>query len=257
MRSRHLLCCLTVGLGVAAAVILTAPPAGAQPAVTVIPAVDLVDLQTVAVSGSGFPASTSLALAMCTAAPSSSADCDLATATIVASDVDGAFSTQRIVERIIRTPAAGQVDCGVAPATCAMGVGTLDGSVGAAASLEFDPDVLPPPLLEVDLLIHRVGTFSPRTGRATVTGTVSCSKPAQALVEGTTAQDSGREVVEGYFLTVVSCDGPTPWTAEVGYTNGRHVGGPLDVALSSFARSGSQHAGAETSATIFLRAAAR
>ena len=112
MRLTRLLRCLGAGVGVFAAVtVASASPAGAQPMITVTPDTDLVDFQTVTVSGSGFGAEITLGIAMCTAGPLSIDDCDLSTSELVDSDAAGAFTTEYTVERLIETPAAGSVDC--------------------------------------------------------------------------------------------------------------------------------------------------
>jgi hypothetical protein len=84
----------------------------------VTPHTNLVDFQTVTVTGSGFPANTQLVLAQCTnGATDPTTDCDLSFLQFVTTDIDGNYSPPFTVERLINT-SAGQIDC--APSNCAM-----------------------------------------------------------------------------------------------------------------------------------------
>jgi Neocarzinostatin family len=112
MRLTRLLRCLGAGVGVfAAATVALASPASAQPMITVTPDTDLVDFQTVTVTGSGFAAESTVGMAMCTAGSLSVDNCDLDTSELVQSDATGGFTTDYTVERLIETPVSGPVDC--------------------------------------------------------------------------------------------------------------------------------------------------
>jgi hypothetical protein len=50
-------------------------------------------------------------------------------------------------------------------------------------------------------------TLNPRTGLATVTGTVTCSEPAIIRIGGTLTQTAGSEFT-GYSFTRLTCPGP-------------------------------------------------
>lgn len=73
----------------------------------------------------------------------------------------------------------------------------------------------PPPVLEVGLTVADGGTASTVSGKATVNGTVTCTKPTTATVSGTVVQVVRAVVVRGSFLTQVPCtpDAPVAWTA--------------------------------------------
>ena len=255
MRLTRLLRCLGAGVGVVAAVtVASASPASAQPMITVTPDTDLVDFQTVTVSGSGFAAETTLGIAMCTAVPSSIDDCDLSTSDFVESDATGAFTTEFTVERLIETPASGPVDCAVAPGACLVGVANLaDFSQNATAPLAFDPNVPPQPRLEIGLTIDPVGSVTPKTGEATVTGTVTCSSPAQVFVDVSASQRAGRVNILGFGFIEVACDGETTWIADLEAFNGRFVGGHVDVEAFAFGFDGQQEDEAEAFAVVRLK----
>jgi Neocarzinostatin family/Family of unknown function (DUF6299) len=253
MRLTRLLRCLGAGVGVFVAVtVASASPASAQPMITVTPDTDLVDFQTVTVSGSGFAAETTLGIAMCTAVPLSIDDCDISTSVLVQSDATGAFTTEYTVERLIETAAAGPVDCAVAPG-CILGVATLDLSQVATAPLAFDPNVPPQPRLEIGLTIDPVGSVTPKTGEATISGTVTCSSPAQVFVDVSASQRAGRVNILGFGFIEVACDGETTWIADLEAFNGRFVGGNVDVEAFAFGFDGQQEDEAEAFAVVRLK----
>lgn len=254
MRLTRLLRCLGAGVGVfAAATVAFASPASAQPMITVTPDTDLVDFQAVTVSGSGFPADITLGIAMCTAGPLSIDDCDLDTSILVASDAAGAFTTPYTVERLIESPAAGPVDCAVAPG-CILGVANIaDFTQNATAPLGFDPDVPPQPRLEIGVTIDPVGSVTPKTGAATVTGTVTCSSPAEVFVDVSASQRAGRVNVLGFGFTEVSCEGEATWTTSLEPFNGRFVGGKLAVDAFAFGFDDQQDDDAVASAVVRLK----
>jgi hypothetical protein len=254
MRLTRLFRRLVVGVGVVTAVtVVAASPASAQPMITVTPDTDLVDFQTVTVSGSGFGAATTLGAAMCTAGPVSLDNCDLDTVQFVDTDSAGAFTTEYTVERLIETPASGEVDCATAPGACILGVATLDLSQVATAPLAFDPNVPPLPRLQIGVTIDPVGSVMPRTGAATVSGTVTCSSPAHVFIDGFASQRAGRVNVQGSFFTELACDGSAAWTADLVAFNGRFVGGQLNVEVFAFGFDGQQEDDAQASAVVRLK----
>jgi Neocarzinostatin family/Family of unknown function (DUF6299) len=254
MRLTRLLRCLGAAVGVFAAVtVAAASPASAQPLITVTPDADLVDFQTVTVSGSGFPADTDLGVVECAMGPPTVDACDLDTLGFVVTDAAGTFTTDFTVERLIETPAAGPVDCAVAPGTCAVGVGTLDQSQTANAPLAFDPNVPPQPRLEIGVTVDPVGSVTPKTGAATVTGTVTCSSPSEVFVDVSASQRAGRVNVLGFAFSEVACDGEATWTGSLEAFNGRFVGGKLDVNAFAFGFAGPQDDDAEAFALVRLK----
>jgi Family of unknown function (DUF6299) len=141
----------------------------------------------------------------------------------------------------------------VAPGTCAVGVGTLDLSQTAIAPLAFDPNVPPQPRLEIGVTIDPVGSVTPKTGAATVTGTVTCSSPAEVFVDVSASQRAGRVNVLGFGFTEVACDGEATWTGSLEPFNGRFVGGKLDVNAFAFGFAGPQDDDAEAFAVVRLK----
>jgi hypothetical protein len=82
--------------------------------------------------------------------------------------------------------------------------------------------------LEVGVTINAVGRVSPSTGVVTISGTVTCSRPAFFELGGAVQQ---RKVFasQGSLFASSNCDGVTPWEGEVVGENGRFVGGPAEV----------------------------
>jgi hypothetical protein len=253
MRLARLLRYVGVGVGVVTATLASASPASAQPMITVTPDTNLVDFQTVTVSGSGFAAEATIGIAMCTSGSLSVDNCDLDTSILVQSDATGAFTTAYTVERLIETPVSGPVDCAVAPG-CILGAANIaDFTQSASASLGFDPNVPPQPRLEIGVTIDPVGSVAPRTGAATVTGTVTCSSPAEVFVDVSASQRAGRVNVLAFAFTEVTCDGEATWTVSLEAINGRFVGGKLNVDAFAFGFAGSQQDEAEAFAVVRLK----
>jgi hypothetical protein len=127
-------------------------------------------------------------------------------------------------------------------------VGSHDGEPGG--NLVFNVDLG----LEVGLTIDPEGNVIPSTGVATISGTVTCSRPAFVEVSGSVEQRSGR--VSGFFFTSFNCDGVTPWAAEAVPDNGRFKPGRAEVSAGTFgtadATTEERHSG-QVSATVRLR----
>ncbi len=122
-------------------------PIGAQaPSALATPNANLVNLQTVTVSGTGFPPNTTVGWAECKAGPGTPADCESNFFGTATTDGSGAFSAPFVVHRMMHAQ-SGTLDCAAAPGTCKIGVGQLSNyAVNASASIDFDPNApLPPP----------------------------------------------------------------------------------------------------------------
>ena len=227
-----------------------AVPASAATALVVTPNTDLVDFQSVTVAGSGFPADTQLAVVQCTVGATVPLnDCDLTFLQFPVSDGNGAYSTSFTVQRIINT-SAGQVDC--APSNCEVFSSGLDLSNPTSAALQFDPNVPPQPRLELDLTVDPKGTVVGKTGEVTVTGTVTCSLPAEVFIDVAIQQRAGRVLIEGEAFGEVQCDGTTQWSATGQGFNGIFKGGLAQVDALADGSAGQQYAFAEAFATIKL-----
>jgi hypothetical protein len=230
-----------------------AVPASAASALVVTPNTDLVDFQSVTVTGSGFPADTQLAVVQCTVgATDVFSDCDLSFLQFPLSDGNGDFSTPFTVQRLINT-SAGQVDC--APSNCEAFSSTLDFGSPASALLQFDPNVPPQPRLELALTVDPKGTVVSKTGAVTVTGTVTCSLPADVFVDVFIQQRAGRVLIEGEAFADVQCDGTTSWSATGQGFSGIFKGGSAQVDAYADGSTGQQEAFSEAFATIKLSGA--
>ena len=87
---------------------------------------------------------------------------------------------------------------------------------GNGGILDLSVTEAPPPP-EIDVTVDPTARFDPKTGGATVTGTISCVGEAEfAFVDVELQQRVGRGVVYGFGSIDVACDGVTrPWAAEV------------------------------------------
>jgi hypothetical protein len=227
-----------------------AVPASAASALVVTPNTDLVDFQSVTVTGSGFPADTQVAVVQCTVgATDPFTDCDLSFLEIPLSDSNGDYSTPFTVQRLINT-SAGQVDC--APSNCEVFSSDLNLGSPASALLQFDPNVPPQPRLELAMTIDPKGTVVSKTGAVTVTGTVTCSLPADVFVDVFIQQRAGRALIQGEAIADVQCDGTTPWSATGQGFNGILKGGSAQVDAIADGSTGQQSAFTEALATIKL-----
>jgi hypothetical protein len=106
----------------------------------------------------------------------------------------------------------------------------VGGAMGDAGQLRVDADVA----FEVRLTIDR-GTVNPKTGVATISGSITCNKHSYVSTSfGELTQRVGRHTVRGSFGPWVECDGTVPWTATVTGDSGPFVGGKADATLSVF-----------------------
>ena len=87
---------------------------------------------------------------------------------------------------------------------------------------------------QVTLSLNATGSFDPKTGSATIRGTVTCNQPAGVDVWGHVRQKLGRTtIIQGDFNTFVECDGATPWSATVRSDQGAFGGGAVEVSASA------------------------
>jgi hypothetical protein len=238
-----------------AMILVWAGPASAASALVVTPNTGLVDFQSVTVTGSGFPADTQLAVVQCTVgATDPFTDCDLTFLQFPTSDSNGDFSTPFTVQRLINT-SAGQVDC--APSNCEVFSSGLDLSNPTSAPLQFDPNVPPQPRLALTLTIDPKGTVVSKTGAVTVTGTVTCSLPADVFIDVFIQQRAGRAFIQGDAVADVQCDGTTHWSATGQGFTGIFKGGSAQVDATADGSTGPQSAFTEAFATIKLAGAGK
>ncbi len=122
------------------------------PVVTVTPSTNLVDLQQVTVTGSGFSANAQIGTVECRSGALSEVDCDLSTLVYTQANASGAFTLQRYVRRLIAVN-ANTVDCG-APSGCILGAGNIANlSEANGQAIVFNPNV-PPQVPKITVTPH-------------------------------------------------------------------------------------------------------
>lgn len=112
-----------------------------------------------------------------------------------------------------------------------------------SANLVFNLLPAPPPL-SITPSVNQFGSVDPSSGAATISGSVSCSKPAFVTIFGQLRQAHGNSATTGFFSAFVPCDGTAVWSTNIqtlGQTfHGRALadvftGGPADVIASASA----------------------
>ena len=91
---------------------------------------------------------------------------------------------------------------------------TLAGSSTLQAPAAASEDSEDTTALEVQLTADKKGAIDRVTGEITVTGTIVCSRPANAFVTASVTQvDHGQEAFGGYGYNLDCSPTPTGWTA--------------------------------------------
>ena len=129
-------------------------------------------------------------------------------------------------------------------------IGTPAGQPGGNLVLNVDLGI------EVGVTIDPVGTVNPSTGVATITGTVTCSRPAFFELGGAVQQPEA-SASQGSLFTAGNCDDVTPWEGEVAAEEGRFEPGLAEVSVSALftADATTEERHARASATVQLQAA--
>jgi hypothetical protein len=119
---------------------------------------------------------------------------------------------------------------------------------GNEASGSFTVHVLP--LLQMGLTVNGSGSVSAKTGVATVSGTVTCSRAIGVNVSGTLSQlFANRVTISGSFSTYVSCSAPSVrWSANVSGSNGNFAAGKASASVNAFGCELSCHSASATTA---------
>jgi hypothetical protein len=131
---------------------------------------------------------------------------------------------------------------------------------GLEPALRGEVHVVDPPApvaLTLGLQLDPQGNASRVTGTATVSGTVTCSKPTSVYVSGTLTQRASRfAVASGYFSSQVACSAsPTTWRATVSSGNGvpfNPGSAQLDATASAYDDAYGQQVTASRTATVKL-----
>ena len=179
-----------------------------EPMLWASPDFELADGQTVEVYGSGFPPGQ-VQLIQCDDSYTAGG-CDVGTLQGPINTTGEPFHGWFTVSRYLST-GNGPVDCGAYPGACRLVAFQGMGEVNASTLLSFAPPA------EVQLWVSPTVTVNSASGRATVSGTVSCSVPGWVSVSGELWQALGRKgIAYGSFSIGVWCDGsgePTAWSA--------------------------------------------
>lgn len=198
---------MVVGLLVMAATLIgTAGPASAQagPTVTATPSTDLLDGQTITISGTGASPGQSLYVGQCGPGVTDPFSCDIRSVVTTVVDSNGEYSSEYAVKRFIPAP-GGTADC--ATGGCTVGISNL-GDVSVTTPIEFTDVPLPVSVVEV------IGNAD--------------------LVDGDVVELQGSGFPAGYSVNVKQClAGSTdPSSCGPGRTIGTEAGGfsyPLPV----------------------------
>ena len=89
-------------------------------------------------------------------------------------------------------------------------------------------DIAPPPI-ELGVTIDARGTVVPKTGEATVSGTLTCSQPVLVGLDALLTQRIGRVRLEGYSGTGIECDGTATWALPISAYSGLFTAGKAEV----------------------------
>jgi len=130
------------GVGVSSGLVTLASQPQPQPTVAVTPSTQLVDLQSVLVVGSDFSPNATIASVECAPGAVTVDNCDLSTAVYANADANGAFTSNRVVRRLIEVGGS-TVDC-AAPTGCILGAGNIANyAESSGMAISFDPSKPP------------------------------------------------------------------------------------------------------------------
>ena len=130
----------------------------------------------------------------------------------------------------------------------------IDGDATNGGQLHVTIDVAPPPI-ELSLAVNSIGKANTKTGEATISGTVTCSRAADfGDVEVSLRETLGRFTIHGSGFDSPSC-GPTPttWFATILGDNGTFGPGKATADVSAFACDAVSCADASATASVRLR----
>lgn len=220
--------------------------------ITVAPSTDLVDRQTVTLTGTGFLPNTSFGAAQCDPSqlPTGGiAACDLSTSRLSTTDDNGNVVLDLNVRRIIIVN-GGELDCALNP--CVIGAATLEnGSTpieGTSVPISFDPAVPAVPRLHVALTVDDVTASA-------ISGTVTCNRAADAFIDASVQQSKGGHQADayGYSNQPLACGTTaTAWTIPLQNGSGVLSGGPATYSAFASAYDSFESAQAEVTGTTSL-----
>jgi hypothetical protein len=129
------------------------------------------------------------------------------------------------------------------------------GSLGISSSggnLVLTVDIAPPPLT-IDIDIDPVGSVDPKNMVATLSGTLTCSRPAVVDLYIELKQKAGRQIIHGSYYISLECNGETPWVATVTDYDGVFVGGKATVNAYANVFDIYEYSNAEATNTVQLK----
>lgn len=185
-----------------------------EPTLWSTPDTGLADGQSITVSGAGFVPDAAIGIVECGPGATGPSDCDLSTEAVVTADDTGSFVTGYTVSRIITitgsTGVQTEVDC--AQAGCLLGAADLSTlSMRAATALLFNPKL---PLL-LSATVAPTGTVNPKTGSATISGTITCAVPVSGQDQVELTQIFHHFVTRGYGYASFTCTRRSRWRMTV------------------------------------------
>jgi hypothetical protein len=207
------------------------------------------DGEVVAVTGTGFDAKAKpIVVTECAFKTGGSADCDLGTLRVTKSDASGNFTiADYVMHKNLTTFNGRHVNCAVD--TCSLSAQNLKAvplfSDGIIIQLPFGPP------LTLTAALHDKGTVTPLTGIptqagvATVTGTITCSRPAFVNLQANLAQIFHRFIFTSFAYLPVDCNGTTPFKLVFHPQNGLFAPGQAEVTLYAYGSAGGINAQTE------------
>jgi hypothetical protein len=191
------------------------------------------DGQVISVSASGFTSGASVAVIECQTGATSQSNCDLSSYRVVTASTTGTVSTPFIASRVLNLFPA-HIDCAVAGACILAAANINNYSEAASTPLTFDPHAPVPPPLTMSGTLSPSGTVVPKTGVATLYGTVTCNRPAYVSINGELRQIYKRFIFSNYFFTQAICTGWNTWSVVVQPGNGLFGRGSASADLNLY-----------------------
>jgi len=231
------------------------PPDHTDGTIDVQPSTDLVDRQSVTLTGGNFDPNTLFGAAQCDAALApelQSVDaCDLRTSVIGYTDAEGNIELTMRVRRVIVVQGQ-EIDC-AQPGACIVGGATLAGPYtpveASFVEIAFDPAVPAVPPLTVEITVEAVSAQQ-------ISGLATCNRDAQLSVNAQVSQTKGGHTAfaYGYSASSTACGtAPVRWVAPLFSSSGRLSGGAADYEAYAYAFDGFDTAFDEAEGTTRLR----
>jgi hypothetical protein len=222
---------------------------------TALPNSGLIDGQTVSVTGTGFGPNSQVYVDECKLG-AGLAGCDESDELEVGTNGSGSFSTSYTVSRLLQLSAKNEYDeknFNCAPSHCFLGAANLTYQTAAATPLEFKPGSP----LALRGTAASIDTVVPKTGVATISGTVTCTQPLVVNIYVNLQQTYRRFNFTSQGEATISCAGPrhVPWTVIVQPGNGLYAAGAANVQAEISAQIGNSYRDIEITRNVVLQTA--